>query len=398
MPNAQLGLSSGSVDMDLDDTTFVTGVTAASQNGSPARASDAASVQTPGGVRLPHTHLRDPDDEQSDSPAVPSPIFSGFHSARSSPGAMLANQCHGEIEEGNLEGHTLVGESQSILADTSNQDHSALSFLSAHQSTSDQPSESQQQDRQVVEDSLVHTTGPGENGTDSLLSIMPHQGGDGHSSPRSSQPRSVDGSLEAQKESTPKSPSRWQDILNLLKSGQPEQDHTDHERDERDDTNDDREDHDSLVHSEQSLGFSPRPSPPVSSLRSSRRPPPSAQRPQSQASPPESLLEGAPAASTRSKKPTQSSDSQPNASQFSEVIDLTLDSPAPSNSEPRGKGRDEGSGWVSKPEGDEDTLPRSPDRPVHGSAGKVQRLKEVSISPGSSQRKKKGKKRLSQKG
>lgn len=178
----------------------------------------------------------------------------------------------------------------------------------------------------------------------------------------------------------------------MLRGGQPEQDNTDQDRDERDDTNDDdREDRDSLIHSEQSLHLSPRPSPPVSSLRSSRKPPPSAQRSQSQVSQPESAFEEAPAASTRSKKSTRPSSSQPNASQFSEIIDPTLDGPAPSHSQTRGKSRDQVSGWVSKPEGDDDTLPRSPDRSIH----KVQRLKEVSISPGSSQ--KKGKRRSSRK-
>lgn len=198
MPNAKLAPPPEPVDMDLDETTFVTTVTAVSQNGSPARASDAASVQTPGGVRLPHTHLRDPDDEQSDSPAVPSPSFSGFHSARSSPGARLGNRYHGDGEEGNLDGHTLVAESQSILADASNQDHSALSFLSANQSTSDQPSESQQQDRQVVDEPHAHNAESGENGTDSLLSVMPHHGGDGHFSPESLHLRSDGGSPQAQ--------------------------------------------------------------------------------------------------------------------------------------------------------------------------------------------------------
>lgn len=392
MPNVQPSPPPESVDMDLDETTYVTLVTAASQNGSPARASDAASVQTPGGVRLPHTRLLDPDDEQSDSPAIPSPSFSGFHSARSSPGARLSNRYHGEIEEGNLDGHTLVGESQSLLADPS-----ALSLLSANQSASDQPSENQQHDRQVVDESLAHTTGSGENGTDSLLSIMPHQGADGHFSPRWSHARSVDGSPEAQKESTPKSTSKWLDILNVLRSGQPEQDN-DQDRDERDDTNDDREDHDSLVHSDPSLGFSPRPSPPVSSLRSSRKARRSAQRSQSQASQPESILEEAPAASTRSKKPTGPSGSEPNPSQFSEIIDLTADNPTPSDSGSRGKTRDEGTVRVSRPEGDDDTHHRSPDRSTHAPAGKVQLLQEVSISPGSSHAKKKSKKRSSQKG
>lgn len=387
MPNAQLAPSPVDPgDMDFDETTFVTLMTAPSQNGSPTRASDAASVQTPGWVRLPHTHIQDADDEQSDSPAVPSPSFSGFHSARSSPGTRLGNRYHGEIEESNLDGHTLVGESQSILADNHNHDHSAVSFVSANQSTSDRPSESQQQDRQVVDESLAPTTGSGENGTDSLLSVMPPQD-DGHNSARSSLVRSaVEESPEAQKESPPKGPASWESILNMLRSGQPEQDNTDQDRDEPDGLNDDREDDDSVVHSEQSLHLSPRPFPHVSSSRSTGNPPTSAQRSQSQRSNLESLLGESPAASTRSKKPTRPSNSQPNLSKVSEIIDLTMSSPAPSQPEIRGKSRDDGSGWVTKPEGDDDTLPRSRSRSTRTSTEKAQRIKEVSVSPGSSQK------------
>lgn len=392
MPNAQPGPPIDQVDMDLDETTFVTLVTAASQNGSPERASEAASVQTPAGVRLPQAHLQDADDEHSDSPAVPSPSFSGFHSSRSSPGARLTSRYHRETEEGNLEGHTLVGEAQSVLADTPNQDQSALSYVSANQSFS-QPSESPQQDRQVVEETLAISTESGGNGADSLLSVVaPHVApvpGDDLNSERSSPVRSeVEESLEIRKESSPQKPA-WEDLFKMLRSGQAETDNTDQDRDEADDLNDDREDHDSLVHSEHSLHLTPRPSPPAST-RSSRKSFPSTQGSQSQKSKNDPTLEESPAASTRSKKPTRPSNSQPNLSQASGVVDLTMSSPAPSY--PEGGGSQDGeSGLVTKPEGDDDTLPRS-DRT---SSGKMQRMKEVSVSPNSSQ--KKSKKRSSRK-
>lgn len=388
MPNAPLAPPPvDSVDMDLDETTFVTLGTAASPRGSPARASDAASIQTPGGVRLPHTQVQYADDEQSDSPAVPSPSFSGFHSARSSPGAGLGTRYRGATEENNLDGHTLVGESQSLLADTSNQDPSALSFLSANQSTSEQPSESQQQDRQVVDESLAPTTGSGGNGTDSLLSVVPLPG-DGHDSTRASPARSAaEGSPEAEKGS-----NAWKDILNMLRSGQPEQDNTDQDKDEPNDLNDDREDHDSLVHSEQSPLLSPQPTLPVSS---SRKPRPSAQRSSSRKSNPEPPLEEPPTTSTRSqRKHNRPSDSQPNNTQTSDFIDLTMSSPAPSHSD-HGKSQDDGSGWIAKPDGDEDTLPQSSGRSARTSTGRIQHMQEVSVSPRLSQ--KKGKKRPSRK-
>lgn len=380
MPNAQPAPPIDSVDMDLDETTFVTLVTAASQNGSPAMASDTASVQTPGGVRLPRSQLQDADDEQSDSPAVPSPSFSGFHSSRSSPGARLDSGYYRPTEEGHLDGHTLVGESQSLLAETSNQDHSVLSFVSANQSLG-QPSESQQQDRQVVEETLAATESGG-NGTDSLLSVVPPHvaPGDESNLDKSSPVRSeVEESSEMRKEGSPN--RSWEDLFKMLRTGQPETDNTDQDRDEADDPNDDREDHDSLVHSEHSLHLTPRPSPPISSTRSSRR---------SQKSKKDPSLDESPAASTRSKKPSRPSHSQPNPSQTSDVVDLTMSSPAPSQPE-EGEKSQEKTGWVTKPEGDDDTLPRSRDKPSRASSGKMQRMKEVDVSPKSSQ--KKGKKR-----
>lgn len=395
MPNAQPAPPPvDPADMDLDETTFVTLVTAISRthspHESPTRTSEVPPIHTPGGVRPPHTQGQDADDEHSDSPAVPSPSFSGFHSARSSPGTRLGDRFNGELEE--MDGHTLVGEQQSILAGNSNQDYSALSFVSANQSTSDQPPESQQQDRQVVDQSqFAPTTESG--GNDSLLSVVQPQP-NSHSSAKSSPVREpIQESPEPRKESPPKGSASWESILDMLRSGQPEQDNTDQDKDEPDDDlNDDR---DSLVHSGESLHLSPRPSPPPVSSRSSRKAPTSGQRPQSQKSNPDTTE--SPAASTRSKKPILPSNSQPNPTQTSEIIDLTT-SPLPSHQEispSARKSRADESGWVSKSDGDDDALSHSSGRHAHPSTGKMPRMAEVSISPASSQ--KKSKKRTSRK-
>jgi hypothetical protein len=387
MPNAQPEPAVDPADMDLDETTFVTLVTAASQVGSPTR-SDVPSVQTPGGVRHSHTQGQDADDENSDTPAVPSPSFSGFHSAVSSPGTRLGGRFNGDIEETNLDGHTLIEEPSAFtlieepsVLDNSNQDYSALSFLSANQSVSDQPSESQHQDRQVVDESLLAANGSG--GNDSLLSVVPAPADNrsGKSSPARS---ALADSPNGQKASPPKSAS-WESILGLLRTGNPELENTD--QDKEDELNEDHEDQDSLVHSEHSLRLS-QPSPPSSS-RSSRKPPTSAQRPQSQKSNAE--LSDAPAASTRSKKPASSP--PPNASQLSEIIDLTSSPSAEASTSAR-KTKSDVSGWVSKPDGDDD-LPSS-GRQTRASTDTQLRV-EVAVSPALSKASKKSKKRSSRK-
>jgi hypothetical protein len=391
MPNAQ-GVAPDLTDMDLDETTFVTLVTAASQVGSPAR-SDVPFVQTPGDGRLLrtqglHTQGQDAYDENSDTPAVPSPSFSGFHSAVSSPGARLSSRINSRNEETNLDGHTLIDEPSAFtliedgpsVLDNSNQDNSALSFLSANQSVSPYPAQSQQQDRQVVDESLLIVNGSG--GHDSLLSVVPLA----HSrSGKSTPAHSAASSPRPQMTSTPKGsagPASWESLLDMLKTGNPDQDNTDQDKEDED-----FEDHDSLVHSEQSLHLS-QPSPPSSS-RSSHNPPTSAQRSQSQK--PNLEPSDAPAASTRSKKPASSP--PPNASQLSEIIDLT--SPSTGASKSSRKTKSDVAGSVSKPDGDDD-LSQSSGRPTRASTDTMQRV-EVSISPATGKPSKKKKKRLSRK-
>ncbi|KAJ5935737.1 hypothetical protein N7466_005284 [Penicillium verhagenii] len=322
MPNAQLAPPLD--DMDLDETTFVTLVTA---HESPQRLSDVPSIRTPGGTTI--TAIRqDADDEHSDSPAVPSPSFSGFHSARSSPGMRL--RFNAQVEDSNLDGLTLVGEAQSVL-DASNQDISALSFLSANESISHNGSQIQgQHDRQVV-DEPQHALGASGSGPDSLLTQV-HNTNGSNSDQSKSPPAPARSIVEETPENREEPSGSWEDILRTSS-----QENTDEEKEA------DHEDEDSLLHSNQSPALTPRPSPPCSpssSSRSAHIPPPSAQ--------PEVLSQKSKKPKTTTKlkiePPTsparfksradRPSASQMNASQMSELIDLTS-SPIPESQLPR---------------------------------------------------------------
>ena len=267
MANAQPEPASAPVDMDLDETTFVTLVTAASRNqspnGTPTRGSDAGSIQTPGGVRLPQG--QDADDENSDTPAMLSPSFSGFHSARSSPGTRPGTRSNGEVEETNLDGHTLIGEPLSTLVDTSNQDMSALSFLSALQSTSEHASESLQQDRQVVDEPSLGSNADNGSRAESLQSVIHRP--DGRGSAKSSRPQSVVAESQAAHVDGPSdAPKAWDDLMPMFKGGETSQENTDQDNDEAGPGGNHGEDYqDSLLHSDQDFRLSPDPSPPRSS-------------------------------------------------------------------------------------------------------------------------------------
>ncbi|KAJ5621968.1 hypothetical protein N7528_005200 [Penicillium herquei] len=367
MPNAQL--APPVADMDLDETTFVTLVTA---------------------------------NESPDSPVVPSPSFSGFHSARSSPG--MAMRFHNECDESNiLDGHTLIEEAQTTLADISNQDFSGLSFLSANQSFSNDRSQSEEQhDRQVVEEPQA-ASGGNTSGSNSLLQMQVSDGANLTSSKAPSVQSVVEESLDVQREDMGRASQAWSEITRFLHKDQSSFDHTDQDKDElEDDTDGDQDDGDSLLHSNQSLDPSPRPSPFPSSSHSSRRPPPSAQRQtpsQSQSTPTNKTSQTSkhntesPAASTRSKRNARPVASQISASQMSEVIDLTS-SPAP-ESQPIGTLTRNASAPLSKPAADDSVLEVS-GHESRSSTSKVQRMTEVSIrSPTISKKSKK--KRLTRK-
>ncbi|KAJ5707955.1 hypothetical protein N7488_007756 [Penicillium malachiteum] len=403
MPNTQL--APPVADMDLDETTFVTLVTA---NESPVRLSDIPSIpsiQTPGGRLITATRGQDADDERSDSPVVPSPSFSGFHSARSSPG--MAMRFHNECDDSNiLDGHTLIEEAQTTLADISNQDFSGLSFLSANQSFSNDRSQSEEQhDRQVVEEPQA-ASGRNTSGSNFLLQMQVSDGANLTSSKAPSVQSVVEESLDVQREDTGRASQAWSEITRFLHKDQSSFDHTDQDKDElEDDTDGDQDDGDSLLHSNQSLDPSPRPSPFPSSSHSSRRPPPSAQRQtpsQSQSTPTNQTSQTSqtskhntesPAVSTRSKRNARPVGSQISASQMSEVIDLTS-SPAP-DSQPIGSLTRNASAPLSKPAADDSALEVSGPE-SRSSTSKVQRMTEVSIrSPTISKKSKK--KRLTRK-
>lgn len=375
MPNAQPVPPLDS--MDLDETTFVTLVTA---NESPQRLSDVPSIRTPGGTMLLVTQGPDADDEHSDTPVVPSPSFSGFHSALSSPGMRLRFNI--EAEEGNLDGHTLVGEASSTPRDVSNQDISALSFLTANESISHDVSQIQEQhDRQVVDEPQI-APGASGSGPDYLLSQVQNAASVNfdQANPSLAPARStVDESPDPRAE--PSGP--WQDIVST-----PSHDDSSHEKDEVGYNDDQEEDKDSLLHSNQSVDLSPRPSPPPSSSRSSNKPPPSAQpephpeKSHTAKASSRSKTES-PAGSVRTKRrAARASTSQINSSQTSKVMDLTS-SPAPT-SDSLGKSQQDAS---EKPGTGDDSGPAR--------HRKVQHMTEVSVSPKTGPRK--SKKRLSRK-
>ncbi|KAJ5698159.1 hypothetical protein N7462_000164 [Penicillium macrosclerotiorum] len=390
MPNPQPSSPPPPLDMDLDettyvtidDTTFVTLVTAASRPQSPneaqARAPVIPSIQFPARENFQRTQGQDPDDEHSDRPAIPSPSFSGFHSARSSPGTRLGSHYNLEAEEANLDGRTLI-EEPSMLVENSNQDMSALSFLSANQSILDMAEDSHQHDRQVVDE--LPATEFGAN--DSLISVVHNPLGSDSNNPSPSR-SIVEESPGARKASPPKPPVSWGSSLGMLQSDQQELDNTDQEKDEGDDhRKDDLEDLDPLVHSDQSHHLSPQRSPSHSSSRSSRKPSRNAQPLHPKA---ESLFDyDSPGASIRSK--LRISHSRRNQSQTSEIIDLTQ-SPLPDTSEQNLPPQPSNSGWIAEPAADGDVLPQSSESHTRKS-GKIQRMAEVSIGPQTSQKKKK---------
>ncbi|KAF3384597.1 hypothetical protein F1880_001893 [Penicillium rolfsii] len=377
MPNPQLASPPPPIDMDLDETTFVTSVTSTSRpqspNGSYARASEMLSGRTPGGTRIVIMRSGDVDDEHSDTPAVPSPSFSGFHSARSSPGARLGPRFH-ETGESNLEGHTLIGDQSMLAADNSHQDISTMSFLSANQSFSDFLQDSTLQDRQVVDDTLV------SGGNDSLLSVVhnPTEYASGKSTPVRSH-ISASPSIAREEESAKPTSSQGASLLELLHSGWAEGDNTDQEKDEADDMNS-PEDHDSVIHSNQSRHLSPQPSP---------KPPTSAQQ-EPRSSPnlnADSLFQyDSPAASTRSKRHAPIPSSQLNFSQTSEIIDLTQ-SPFPPSPEHATSQGDRTS--VSKVTSDDGSSSNKKSR----LSGRIQEMAEVMVSPATSEKKSKKKKK-----
>lgn len=423
VPNTQPALSE---EMDLDDTTFVTIGNEVSRLESPRESPgmpDEPIQQTPG-RGVPQIQVQRGSDERSITPPIPSPSFTGFHSARSwqqmTPGVELSRE---------LEGHTLIGgETPSALVNR-DEDPSAMSYASANQSFADDPedeemSEHQEHERQVVNVNLVPPGESGESGpqSGSLLSTIDRNGHDGASDSDSFLKRDT---KKEKDDATPNSSSEsWKDLLNRLRNGPSEPGDslaTSDADNNEDDGNDNSEDNnsgddnsegdnsegnqgperleDSVQHSYLDLNFSPLDSPRVSNSRSPN-PPMSAQQDaqsQKQASFPSTFETGSPAASTRSKLSQRvhesESASQIPASQASEVIDLTSsphESPetSTSNSNPSQRSK---SAVYGKSQRDED-IPHSSGRTPRASTGRLQHLVEVSISPSSQKKRRSSRK------
>lgn len=413
VPNAQPTLSE---EMYLDDTTFVTIGNEVSRLESPRESPgmpDEPIQQTPG-RGVPHIQVQRGSDERSITPPIPSPSFTGFHSARSwqqmTPGAELSRE---------LEGHTLIGgETPSALVNR-DEDPSAVSYASANQSFADDPedqemSEHQEHERQVVVENLVPPGESGESGpqSGSLLSTIDRNGQDGASD---SDSLFVKRDTKKEKGSaTPNSSSEsWKDLLNRLRNGpsEPGDSLITSGADSNEDDGNNSEDNnsegnqsperleDSVQHSYLDLNFSPLDTPRVSNSRSPN-PPTSAQQDaqsQKQASFPSAFETGSPATSTHSKLSQRvhesESASQIPASQASEVIDLTSsprESPEPSTSNSNPSQRSK-SAVYGKSQRDED-IPRSSGRPPRASTGRLQHMVEVSISPSSQKKRRSSRK------
>lgn len=198
VPNAELA-----PEMDLDETTFVTIGNEVSRLDSPRESADAPgeSQQTPG--ELPQIQVQAGSNPRSVTPPIPSPSFTGFHSARSwqqeTPGL-----------DGNLEGRTLVGGETPSARINRDEGPFMLSYTSANQSFDDTPHDTPDQpERQVVE-TLVP---PGESGpaSASLLSTIETTGG---------MPSSQNVKKESIKNEPPRSSAEsWAAMLERLRGG-----------------------------------------------------------------------------------------------------------------------------------------------------------------------------------
>jgi hypothetical protein len=425
-------------DIEMDETTFVTISNEVSHLQSPRRSPEvpveASVMEVVKEVTVPEIQVQNGSVERSVTPPIPSPSFTGFHSARSwqpaTPGLTVT------AESGNFEGHTLVGgETPSAIANED--DPSYLSFLSANQSFEDtsldmeQPEsgqeQEQEQDRQIFSNNPVPPAESGGSGpqSGSLLSTI-GMSGDGASDSYVA----INASVEDHGVAPTSSAQSWKDLLKKLgnsedeededadeeseesqeskdSSGSPE-DGDDEDQDEDEDQNppspkgnyeidgSNEQVQDSMDPSnlELDLGYE-SPSPYRSS---SPKPPPSAQKeaqPQPEQSPP-SLATEPPAASTRLKLSQRSresiSESQISASQMSEMIDLTSSTNATPDPHPAPQPELQNTGAQSHSQSQRSKSERfnhhkgetAQGRKTRASTtgmGRLQEMAEVSISP-----------------
>ncbi|KAI3163578.1 hypothetical protein CBS147317_3790 [Penicillium roqueforti] len=178
--NAQPTLSE---EMYIDDTTIVTIGNEVSHIESPRESPgmpDEPIQQTPG-RDLPQIQVQSGSIQRSVTPPIPSPSFTGFHSARSwqqmTPGVEFSRE---------LEGHTLIGGDTPSALVNRDEDPSALSYASANQSFADETedqemSEHQEHERQIVSENILPPGDSGDSGpqSGSLLSTIDRSGGNG---------------------------------------------------------------------------------------------------------------------------------------------------------------------------------------------------------------------------
>ncbi|KAJ5951728.1 uncharacterized protein N7479_010141 [Penicillium vulpinum] len=425
VPNAQPALSE---EIYLDDTTFVTIGNEVTHLGSPRESPgmpDEPIQQTPG-RGLPQIQVQSGSDERSITTPIPSPSFTGFHSARSwqqmTPGAELSRE---------LEGHTLIGgETPSALVNR-DEEPSALSYTSANQSFADDPEDEemsghQEHERQVVNENPVPLCDSGDNGpqSGSLLSTIDHSGNDGGSDSGSLFVKR-DTRSEKNNAAPASSSESWRDLLNRLRNGPSEpgeslvtseennsegnisEDSSSEDNNSKANNSEDNISEgnqsperleDSVQHSYLDLNFSPLDSPRAFTSRS-HSPPISAQgdtKFKKQTSFPSPLETESPAAPTRFKLSRRVVESEPTsqipASQASEVIDLTSSprgSPEPSTSNPNPSQRSKSALYGGSRSED---IPRSSGHPPRASEGRLQRMVEVNISPSSQKKKRSSRK------
>jgi hypothetical protein len=398
VPNVQPGSPE---EMCLDDTTFVTMGNDVTYLESPREfpgTPDESIQQTPGRPAVPQIQVQG-SDHRSVTPPIPSPTFTGFHSALS---RQQVTPGHDNGRE--LDGHTLIGgETPSVLVNR-DEGPSMLSYMSANQSFADDPEnddeneeslQSQEHERQVVSENLAPPGESGDSGapSGSLLSTIDRTGSHG-----AEDSMSVDKEVKRERGNAAPSSSAesWRELLNRLRNGPSEPDEilAISETNESSGPLEDSELlQDSLLQSNLELDFSFIDTARASNSRSPN-PPMSAQQDAQSQMPntlPPSFKSKSPPLSTRSKSPQRAlesvSASQIPASQASELIDLTSsprESPEPSasNSNPSQRSK-------SALFGDSqlDNGPRSSGQPTRVSTGKLQHMVEVSVSPLSQKKK-----------
>ncbi|KAJ5782124.1 hypothetical protein N7457_003898 [Penicillium paradoxum] len=332
VPNAQ---PASPEEMYHDDTTFVTIGNEVAHLESPH--------DSPGMPDEPIQHTPGRSGERSVTPPIPSPSFTGFHSARSwqpvTPGAEISRE---------LEGHTLIGGETPSVPVNRDEDPSVLSYTSANQSFADDPENqetpSQAHERQVVDENLAPPGESGDSGpqSGSLLSTIDRTGGD--DAPYSTIVQR-DSRREKRNAAPTSSAESWRELLNRLRNGPSEPDESlaiSESNEDSDHPQDNELLQGSPAHSYLDLNLSSSESPEPSNSHSSSSPM-SAQRNAQSPNPsplPPSFETESPPLSTRSKISKISLGmresfplSQIPASQASEVIDLTSSpggSPEPS--------------------------------------------------------------------